>query len=75
MAMANRPELKIDDNNLKNQDIAIAYARNNLMPTLAAFGLYASSGLQGKYGDQHCRRRRVAGPELGAGSTRKQQSE
>jgi outer membrane protein len=49
MALANRPEIKIDDNNLKNQDTAIAYAKNNLMPSLAAFGLYASSGLQGTY--------------------------
>ncbi len=47
MALANRPEIKVADNNLKNQDIAIAYAKNNLMPSLAAFGLYASSGLQG----------------------------
>lgn len=47
MAMANRPELKIDDNNMKNQDMAIGYARNNLMPTLSTFGLYASSGLKG----------------------------
>ena len=46
-ALANRPEIKIDDNNLKNQDYAIAYARNNLMPSLAGFGLYADSGLQG----------------------------
>lgn len=46
-ALANRPEIKEADNNLKNQDTAIAYAKNNLMPSLAAFGLYAGSGLQG----------------------------
>ncbi len=47
MALANRPEIKEADNNLKNQGIAIAYAKNNLMPSLAAFGLYAGSALQG----------------------------
>ncbi len=46
-ALANRPEIKEADNNLKNQNIAIGYARNNLMPTLSTFGLYASSGLKG----------------------------
>ncbi len=46
-ATSNRPELKEADNNLKNQNIAIGYARNNLMPSLAAFGLYASSGSKG----------------------------
>ncbi len=46
-ALANRPELKEADNNLKNQDVAIAYAKNNLMPSLSAFGLYAGSALQG----------------------------
>ena len=43
----NRSELREAANNLANQDIAIAYARNNQMPSAAVFGLYASSGLQG----------------------------
>jgi len=46
-ALANRPELKEAANNLKNQEIGIAYAKNNMMPSLAVFGLYASSGLKG----------------------------
>jgi outer membrane protein len=46
-AMANRPELKEAANNLLNQGIAIEYAKNNMMPSLAVFGLYAASGLQG----------------------------
>lgn len=46
-ALANRPELTEAENNLKNQAIGIAYAANNLKPSLAVFGLYASSGLQG----------------------------
>ena len=46
-ARKNRPELREAANNLANQQIAIQYARNNQMPSLAAFGLYASSGLQG----------------------------
>lgn len=47
MALANRPEIKEADANLKNQNIAIGYARNNLMPSLSTFGLYAGSALQG----------------------------
>lgn len=47
LALANRPEIKEDDANLKNQNIAIGYAANNLRPSLAAFGLYAGSALQG----------------------------
>lgn len=46
-AQKNRPELREAANNLANQNIAIQYTRNNQMPSLAAFGLYASSGLQG----------------------------
>jgi len=47
MAQKNRPELRTAANNLANQEIGIQYARNNQMPTLSVFGLYASSGLQG----------------------------
>ncbi len=46
-AQSNRPELKEAVNNLRNQDIAIAYTRNNQLPSLAAFGLAAGSGLNG----------------------------
>jgi len=46
-ALVNRPELKEAANNLLNQGIAIQYAKNNMMPSLAVFGLYAASGLQG----------------------------
>ena len=48
-AMDRRPELREAENNLKNQGIAIAYAQNNLQPSLAVFGLYAASGLKGNY--------------------------
>ncbi len=46
-AIANRPELKEAQNNLENQNIAIKYAQNNLLPSLAGFGLLAGSGLKG----------------------------
>ncbi len=46
-ARKNRSELREAANNLANQQIAIQYARNNQLPSLAVFGLYASSGLQG----------------------------
>jgi outer membrane protein TolC len=51
-ALANRPELKEATNNLANQGIAIQYAKNNMLPSLAVFGLYASSGLQGNTATQ-----------------------
>jgi outer membrane protein len=46
-AMQNRSELREAVNNLANQDIGIRYAKNNMLPSLAVFGLYAASGLQG----------------------------
>jgi outer membrane protein TolC len=46
-AQSNRPELKEAQNNLQNQDVAIAYTRNNQLPSLAVFGLAAGSGLNG----------------------------
>jgi outer membrane protein len=46
-AMANRSELREAANNLDNQDIGIRYAKNNMLPSLSVFGLFAASGLQG----------------------------
>jgi len=46
-AFANRPELEQSQTNLLNQGIAIQYTENNMKPSTAVFGLYASSGLQG----------------------------
>ncbi len=46
-AFANRAELREAHYNLSNQDVAIRYTENNLLPSTALFGLYASSGLQG----------------------------
>jgi outer membrane protein len=46
-ALANRSELREATNNLANQNIGIQYAKNNMLPSLAVFGLYAGSGLQG----------------------------
>jgi len=46
-AQKNRPEIREGQNNLQNQDVAIAYTRNNQLPTLSVFGLAAGSGLQG----------------------------
>jgi outer membrane protein TolC len=46
-AMTNRPELREAVNNLANQDVGIKYAASNVKPSLAVFGLYAGSGLQG----------------------------
>jgi outer membrane protein len=46
-AMSNRSELREANNNLRNQNVGIQYAKNNMLPSLAVFGLYAASGLQG----------------------------
>jgi outer membrane protein TolC len=46
-ALGNRSELREAGNNLLNQDIGIKYAKNNMRPSLAVFGLYAATGLQG----------------------------
>jgi outer membrane protein TolC len=46
-AAKNRPELPQAQNNLLNQNGAIKYARNNMLPNTSVFGLYAGSGLQG----------------------------
>jgi outer membrane protein TolC len=46
-ALKTRSELREAANNLDNQDIGIRYAKNNMMPSLSVFGLYAASGLQG----------------------------
>jgi outer membrane protein TolC len=46
-ADANRPELEQARVSLQNQEIALRFTRNNMLPSTAVFGLYASSGLQG----------------------------
>jgi outer membrane protein TolC len=46
-ALANRPELIEARNNLANQNTAIAYAKNNLLPSTSVFGLLAGAGLAG----------------------------
>ena len=46
-AMENRPELRQTAINLKNQDISVSFTEDALKPSLAAFGFYAGSGLQG----------------------------
>lgn len=48
-AMRNRPEIKQDEGNIHNQEIAIQYTKDLLKPTLTLFGLFGSSGL---FGDQ-----------------------
>lgn len=46
-ALANRSELREAGTNLENQAIGIAYAKNNMRPSLSVFGLYAATGLRG----------------------------
>lgn len=42
-----RPDLRQAQLNLRNQNIAVRYTENNLLPTVSLFGLYAGSGLEG----------------------------
>jgi len=46
-AVRERAEISESKTNLANQEIAIRYTRNNMLPNVSVFGLYASSGLQG----------------------------
>jgi outer membrane protein len=48
-AMTNRPEILQAEGNLRNQEVAIKYAKNLLLPTLYLFGVYNGVGL---YGDR-----------------------
>ena len=46
-ALKNRPELRQDELNLRNQNYTIQSNRNGLLPTLDAFATYQSNGLAG----------------------------
>ena len=46
-AVKNRPEIRQDELNLRNQDYTIQSNRNRLLPTLDAFATYQSNGLAG----------------------------
>jgi len=46
-AMRNRPELRQAELALQNQDVVVRFTRNNLKPTLTAFGVVAGSSLAG----------------------------
>ena len=47
--MTSRPEILQAEGNLRNQEVAMKYARNLLLPTLYLFGVYNGAGL---YGDR-----------------------
>ena len=46
-AWNNRPELKVDDLTLRNDDIEVRATRNSLLPSLTLSGQYTSAGLGG----------------------------
>jgi outer membrane protein TolC len=46
-ALAHRPDLRQSENDTENQNIAVRFTRNALLPQLSLFGLYAGSGLEG----------------------------
>jgi outer membrane protein len=46
-AHQNRPEIDLDQLNLKNESVVLKANRNSLLPTLNAFATYSTSGLAG----------------------------
>ncbi len=46
-AMRQRPELRVSEQDLQNQNITARFTRNGLLPSANAFGLYAGAGLAG----------------------------
>jgi outer membrane protein len=46
-AFEDRPELRQAQINLENQDIALKFTKNSLLPNAAIFGFFAGAGLQG----------------------------
>jgi outer membrane protein TolC len=46
-ALKNRPDLRQAEQNFQNQDIAVRFTENNLLPSASLFGFYAGSGLSG----------------------------
>ncbi|HYR45296.1 MAG TPA: TolC family protein, partial [Terriglobia bacterium] len=46
-ALEGRPELRITQQDLANQDISARFTRNGLLPNLSAFSLFAGAGLAG----------------------------
>lgn len=47
-AYEGRPELRQAQRSLENQDIAIRFTQNSLLPGVSLFGLFAGAGLQGQ---------------------------
>jgi len=46
-AFRQRPDLLAPEQDLKNQEISVAFTRNGLLPNVSVFGLYAGAGLAG----------------------------
>jgi outer membrane protein TolC len=57
-AMRSRPEILQAEGNLRNQEVAMKYAKNLLKPTLFLFGVYNGAGL---YGDHLVNNIRIPG--------------
>jgi len=46
-AFRQRPDLLAPEQDLKNQEISVAFTKNGLLPNVSLFGLYAGAGLAG----------------------------
>jgi outer membrane protein TolC len=47
VAVQNRPEMRVAEQNMANQDVVVRFTKNSLKPTLTAFAFFASAGLSG----------------------------
>jgi outer membrane protein TolC len=64
-ALQKRPDLRQAQLNLQNQNIAVHYTDNNLLPNVSTFGLYAGSGLEGNTGTTTAGARDALGQAFG----------
>ncbi len=48
VAVQNRPEMRVAEQNIANQDVVVRFTKNSLKPALTAFAFFASAGLSGE---------------------------
>ncbi len=75
-ALESRPDVRQTERALENQDIAIRFTENSLLPSAGIFGFYAGAGLQGRsldlesgLGDSLWQTFRAAYPEYATGAS------
>ncbi|HWP85572.1 MAG TPA: TolC family protein, partial [Terriglobia bacterium] len=67
LALRHRPELLQAEGNLKNQEVAVAYTRQRLRPTVSVFGVLSSVGREADLTASWAQLRRLDFPEYAYG--------